>query len=114
MKIAPAVYVVVGETEEAARLKLEQIDALANQTDSLTLLSEVFNYDFSQHLVDEPLSDDILASMTGLRGFLDRVIELSGTTNPSVSDFSCYSHAGRLRRFCKPSGSRTSKAWPVS
>ena len=97
VKIAPAVYVVVGETEEAARLKLEQIDALANQTDSLTLLSEVFNYDFSQHLVDEPLSDDILASMTGLRGFLDRVIELSGTTNPSVSDFIQWSGRGTLR-----------------
>ena len=97
VKVAPAVYVVVGETEEAARLKLEQIDGLANQTDSLTLLSEVFNYDFSQHLVDEPLSDDILASMTGLRGFLDRVIELSGTTNPSVSDFIQWSGRGTLR-----------------
>ena len=97
VKVAPAVYVVVGETEEAARLKLKQIDGLANQTDSLTLLSEVFNYDFSQHLVDEPLSDDILASMTGLRGFLDRVIELSGTTNPSVSDFIQWSGRGTLR-----------------
>ena len=97
VKVAPAVYVVGGETEEAARLKLEQIDGLANQTDSLTLLSEVFNYDFSQHLVDEPLSDDILASMTGLRGFLDRVIELSGTTNPSVSDFIQWSGRGTLR-----------------
>ena len=97
VRIAPAVYVVVGETEEDARRKLEQIENLANQIDSLALLSEVFNYDFSQHQVNEPLSDEILASMTGLRGFLDRVIELSGTTNPSVSDFIQWSGRGTLR-----------------
>ena len=97
VRIAPAVYVVVGETEEDAQRKLEQIENLANQIDSLALLSEVFNYDFSQHQVNEPLSDEILASMTGLQGFLDRVIELSGTTNPSVSDFIQWSGRGTLR-----------------
>ena len=84
-------------TEEDARRKLEQIESLDNQIGSLALLSEVFNYDFSQHQVNEPLSDEILASMTGLRGFLDRVIELSGTTNPSVSDFIQWSGRGTLR-----------------
>jgi alkanesulfonate monooxygenase SsuD/methylene tetrahydromethanopterin reductase-like flavin-dependent oxidoreductase (luciferase family) len=49
--------------------------------------------------VDEPLSDEILASMTGLRGFLDRVIELSGTSNPSVNDFVKSSGRGTLREF---------------
>jgi alkanesulfonate monooxygenase SsuD/methylene tetrahydromethanopterin reductase-like flavin-dependent oxidoreductase (luciferase family) len=97
VRIAPAVYVVVAETPEKAQQKLEFIENLANQTDSLTLLSEVFNYDFSQHPVDEPLSDEILASMTGLRGFLDRVIELSGTPNPSVNDFIKCSGRGTLR-----------------
>jgi FMN-dependent oxidoreductase (nitrilotriacetate monooxygenase family) len=99
VRIAPAVYVVVGETAEEAKRKLEQIENLANLTDSLTLLSEGFNYDFSQHPVDEPLSDEILASMTGLRGFLDRVIELSGTSNPSVNDFVKSSGRGTLREF---------------
>ena len=47
LKVAPAVYVVVGETEEIAQEKLAFIDSLANQTDSLVLLSEVFNYDFA-------------------------------------------------------------------
>jgi alkanesulfonate monooxygenase SsuD/methylene tetrahydromethanopterin reductase-like flavin-dependent oxidoreductase (luciferase family) len=99
VRVAPAVYVVVGETAEEAEQKLQQIEELANLTDSLTLLSEVFNYDFSQHPVDEPLSDEILASMTGLRGFLDRVIELSGTSNPSVNDFITSSGRGSLREF---------------
>ena len=35
--------------------------------------------------------------MTGLRGFLDRVVELSGTPNPSVNDFIKYSGRGTLR-----------------
>ncbi|PKB72474.1 MAG: monooxygenase [SAR202 cluster bacterium Io17-Chloro-G6] len=97
VKVAPAVYVVVDETSEKAQQKLELIESLANQVDSLTLLSEVFNYDFSQHPVDEPLSDDTLASMTGLRGFLDRVVELSGNKNPSVNDFIKWSGRGTLR-----------------
>ena len=97
VKVAPAVYVVVDETPEKAQQKLKQIGSLANQVDSLTLLSEVFNYDFAQHPVDEPLSEEILASMTGLRGFLDRVIDLSGTKNPSVNDFIKWSGRGTLR-----------------
>ena len=96
LKVAPAVYVVVGETEEISQEKLAFIDSLANQTDSLVLLSEVFNYDFAHHPTDEPLSDETLESMTGLRGFLDRVVELSGTKNPSVDDFIRYSGRGTL------------------
>jgi len=110
VRVAPAVYVVVGETAEEAEQKLQQIEDLANLTDSLTLLSEVFNYDFSQHPVDEPLSDEILASMTGLRGFLDRVIELSGTSNPSVNDFITSSGRGTLREFPVFTGTPTQVA----
>ena len=94
--MAPAVYVVVGETEDIARQKLEFIESLATEMDSLALLSEVFNYDFAQHNMDEPLSDDTLAPMSGLRGFLARVIESSGTKNPTVNDFVKWSGRGTL------------------
>ena len=97
LKVAPAVYVIVGETEAAAKEKLDLIESLARPVDSLALLSEVFNYDFSQHPVDEPLTDATLASMTGLRGFLDRVIQQSGTANPTVNDFIEASGRGTLR-----------------
>jgi FMN-dependent oxidoreductase (nitrilotriacetate monooxygenase family) len=110
VRVAPAVYVVVGESEKEAQHKLEQIEGLANQADSLTLLSEVFNYDFSVHPVDEPLSDEILASMTGLRGFLERVIDLSGTPNPSVNDFIKWSGRGTLREFPVFAGTPTQVA----
>ena len=87
VRVAPAVYVVAGETEDEAAEKLAFIDGLARPVDSLALLSEVFNYDFAQHPPDQPLSDETMASMTGLRGFLDRVIQLSGNPNPSLNDF---------------------------
>ncbi len=97
VKVAPAVYLVVAETEDGANEKLEIIENLARPADSLALLSEVFNYDFSRHPVDEPLSAATLASMTGLRGFLDRVIQQSGTGNPTVNDFIKWSGRGTLR-----------------
>ena len=97
VKVAPAVYVVTGETEQEAAEKLAFIDGLARPVDSLALLSEVFNYDFSQRPPDEPLPDDVLASMTGLRGFLDRIIQLSGKANPTVNDFVRWSGRGTLR-----------------
>ncbi len=97
IKVAPAVYVVAGETEQQAAEKLKFIEGLARPVDSLALLSEVFNYDFSQHRPDEPLSSEEMASMTGLRGFLERVIQLSGNPNPSLNDFVLWSGRGTLR-----------------
>jgi len=97
IKVMPAVYVVVGETEVIVQEKLALIEGLAHPIDSLTLLSEVFNYDFGQHALDEPLSDNALGSITGLRGFLDRVVDLSGNKNPTVRDFLEHSGRGTLR-----------------
>jgi FMN-dependent oxidoreductase (nitrilotriacetate monooxygenase family) len=96
LKLAPAVYVIVGETEAIAQEKESLIEGLAHIADSLTLLSEVFNYDFSKHSLDEPLSGETLASMTGLRGFLQRVIKLSGSNNPTVREFLLYSGRGTI------------------
>ena len=64
--------------------------------DSVVLLSEVFNYDFSAHPLDEPLSDKVLDSISGLRGFLDRVTQRSAGSNPSVRDFIRFSGRGTL------------------
>ena len=97
VKVAPAVYVIVGESAGEAAEKLAFIDSLARPVDSLALLSEVFNYDFSWHPPGEPISDAAMASMTGLRGFLDRVVRLSGHANPTVDDFVRWSGRGTLR-----------------
>ena len=110
IKVAPAVYVVVGETETMAQDKLAYIESLARPIDALVLLSEVFNYDFAQHDLHEALSDDVLASITGLRGFLDRIVQLSGTTNPTVQDFLDYSGRGTLRELPRFVGTPTQVA----
>jgi FMN-dependent oxidoreductase (nitrilotriacetate monooxygenase family) len=97
LKVAPAVYIVVGETEQLAREKLAVIESLAQPLDTLVLLSEVFNYDFARHALDDPLSDEVLASMTGLRGFLERIMQQSGQRNPTVRDFVQASGRGTIR-----------------
>ena len=98
LKVAPAVYVVVGETESIAREKQALIAGLAHPVDALTLLSEVFNYDFSRHGLNEPLSDEVLDSFTGLRGFLDRVVDLSGNKNPYGSGIPAIQRQGHPKR----------------
>lgn len=97
IKIAPAVYVVVGETETIAQEKLAYIESLTRPIDALVLLSEILNYDFAQHALDDVLSDEDLASMTGIRSFVDRVVQLSGTPNPTVRDFLQYTGRGTLQ-----------------
>ena len=43
-----------------------------------------------------PLSDEVLDSFTCLRGFLDRVVDLSGKRNPTVREFLQHSGRGTL------------------
>ncbi len=61
VRVAPACYVCVGETEAAAQEKRAIIEATARDVDALVLLSEVLNYDFATKPIDEPFSDEELA-----------------------------------------------------
>jgi len=99
VKIAPAIYAVVGETHAIAEEKMAFIDELAKPIDSLTLLSEVLNFDFARKDIDEPFNADELARLSGLQMFRDRVIQLSGKANPTVRDFVRYSNRGTIREF---------------
>jgi alkanesulfonate monooxygenase SsuD/methylene tetrahydromethanopterin reductase-like flavin-dependent oxidoreductase (luciferase family) len=51
---APAVYPVVAETQAEAEDKFALVDRLAQQIDSLALLSEALNFDFASKPMDEP------------------------------------------------------------
>lgn len=92
VKIAPAVKVVVGETEAQAKDRFELIASLAKPIDSLALLCEVLNVDFSTRPYEEPFTDEELASVSW-HSLRDRVIQKSGKRNPSVRDF--VEHSGR-------------------
>ena len=99
VKIAPAVYCVVGETKTIAEEKAEYIQRLADPMDALVLLSEVLNFDFAAKALDEAFSDQELASISGLQATRDRVVRASGKTNPTVRDFVEFSGRATLREF---------------
>jgi alkanesulfonate monooxygenase SsuD/methylene tetrahydromethanopterin reductase-like flavin-dependent oxidoreductase (luciferase family) len=74
VKMLPMVYTVLGEShahaEEREQLFLhELVDPLA----SLTLLSELMNYDFSTMALDEPITDELVESVSGIRGLVQNL-----------------------------------------
>jgi FMN-dependent oxidoreductase (nitrilotriacetate monooxygenase family) len=97
VRIAPAVYVVAGETRTIAEDKLAILENLAKPIDTLALLSEVVNLDFAAKELDEPFSAEELASISGGQFIRDRVIQLSGKANPTARDFAKFSGRGTLR-----------------
>jgi FMN-dependent oxidoreductase (nitrilotriacetate monooxygenase family) len=102
VRVAPACYVCVGETEMAAQEKRVTIEETARDVDALVLLSEVLNYDFARKPIDEPFTDEELAEFS-FQGFRDRVIRHSGRKNPTVRDFINVSGRGTVREhpmFC--------------
>ena len=95
--IAPAIYVVAGETQTIAEDKRAMIDNLAKPIDTLALLSEVLNFDMASKGIDEAFTAEELASISGLQAIRDRVVNLSGKTNPTVRDFARFSGRGTTR-----------------
>ncbi|MDP9096703.1 MAG: NtaA/DmoA family FMN-dependent monooxygenase, partial [Pseudomonadota bacterium] len=71
VSIAPAIYVIAGETQAMAEDKRAYIEGLAKPVDGLNLLCEVLNVDFSQRPYDLPFTDEEMAAISGWRGFLD-------------------------------------------
>lgn len=105
VRILPAVYVIAGETESIAKEKAAFIDSLAHPMDTLVLLSEMANHDFSKYELDEPLSAKTLAGISGAQSLRDRVVRLSGKANPTPRDFMTFSGRGTLRELPRFVGS---------
>jgi len=97
MRICHLMTPIVAETQAEAEDKAERLGALPTEADSLMLLSEVLNFDFGSKPMDEPLTDDELASMSGLQTYRDRAIAGSGKTNPTVREFIKATKRGQLR-----------------
>jgi FMN-dependent oxidoreductase (nitrilotriacetate monooxygenase family) len=81
VKMLPMAYTVVGESrahaEEREQLFLnELVDPVA----SLTLLSELMNHDFSGMALDEPITDELIASVSGIRGLVQNLRQHIGDT----------------------------------
>ncbi len=86
IKIAPAVKVVIGESEAQAQDKLALTASTARPIDALALLCEVLNVDFSTRPYELPFTDAELAAVSW-HSLRDRVIQVTGKRNPSVRDF---------------------------
>lgn len=74
-RILPAVQVIVSETTEDAQSKRAYFHTLGSLEEELVLLAEMANFDFSQLPLDEPLPDNLLESVQGGRGLLQRYID---------------------------------------
>ncbi len=96
-RVVPLIHPVVAETQSEAEDKMARIERLAKPIDSLTLLSEVMNFDFGSKAPDEPFSDEEIASLSGLHALRDRVMTLSGKSHPTVNDFIEFSRRGTIR-----------------
>jgi alkanesulfonate monooxygenase SsuD/methylene tetrahydromethanopterin reductase-like flavin-dependent oxidoreductase (luciferase family) len=71
VRICPMAYAVVGESEAHAKdREALLLNDLVHPMASLTLLSELMNYDFAQHDLDDPVTDELVASVSGIRGLV--------------------------------------------
>ncbi|MFB9384528.1 LLM class flavin-dependent oxidoreductase [Pseudonocardia petroleophila] len=74
VRVLPMAYPVVGESEAHAKEKEHMLlERLVHPMASLTLLSEVTNHDFAGHGLDEEITDELIESVTGVRGLVQGV-----------------------------------------
>ncbi len=87
VKVCPMAYAVVGESEAHAKER-EQVflNDLVHPMSSLTLLSELMNYDFAQHGLDDPITDELIASVSGIRGLVQNLRTHIGGDSVTVRD----------------------------
>jgi FMN-dependent oxidoreductase (nitrilotriacetate monooxygenase family) len=71
VRMLPMAYTVVGESRAQAEER-EQVflNDLVDPVASLTLLSELMNYDFSSLPLDSPITDELIESVSGIRGLV--------------------------------------------
>ena len=87
VKMLPMAYTVVGESpahaEEREQLFLHE---LVDPTASLTLLSELMNYDFSGLDLDSPITDELIDSVSGIRGLVQNLRRHIGGETVTLGD----------------------------
>jgi alkanesulfonate monooxygenase SsuD/methylene tetrahydromethanopterin reductase-like flavin-dependent oxidoreductase (luciferase family) len=87
VKMLPMAYAVVGETraqaEDREQLLLHDlVDPMA----SLTLLSELMNYDFAGMALDDPITDELIESVNGIRGLVQNIKKHIGGDTVTLAD----------------------------
>ena len=87
VKMLPMAYTVVGESTAQAQEREQMflhdfVDPMA----SLTLLSELMNYDFSGLELDAPITDELIESVSGIRGLVQNLRTHIGGDTVTLAD----------------------------
>jgi alkanesulfonate monooxygenase SsuD/methylene tetrahydromethanopterin reductase-like flavin-dependent oxidoreductase (luciferase family) len=87
IKMCPMAYTVVGESKDHAEER-EQLflNDLVDPMASLTLLSELMNYDFSGLSLDAPITDELIESVSGIRGLVQNIKAHIGGDTVTLGD----------------------------
>ncbi len=87
VKMLPMAYTVLGESSAQAQER-EQLflNDLVHPMASLTLLSELMNYDFSDMELDDPITDELIESVSGIRGLVQNIRQHIGGDTVTLGD----------------------------
>ena len=87
VKMLPMAYTVVGESKAHAEER-EQLflNDLVDPMASLTLLSELMNYDFSGLSLDSTITDELIESVSGIRGLVQNIKTHIGGDTMTLAD----------------------------
>jgi hypothetical protein len=78
---AAMAYAVVGETEDHSKQREQVVlNDLVHPMASLTLLSELMNYDFAKRDLDDPITGELIESLSGIRGLVQNLRAHVGDT----------------------------------
>jgi len=87
VKMLPMAYTVVGETHAHAEEREQQfLNEFVHPMASLTLLSELMNYDFSGLELDSPITDELIESVSGIRGLVQNIRQHIGGDTVTLGD----------------------------
>jgi FMN-dependent oxidoreductase (nitrilotriacetate monooxygenase family) len=87
VKMLPMAYTVVGETRAHAEAREQQfLHEYVHPMASLTLLSELMNYDFSGLALDAPITDELIDSVSGIRGLVQNIRQHIGGDTVTLAD----------------------------
>jgi FMN-dependent oxidoreductase (nitrilotriacetate monooxygenase family) len=87
VKMLPMAYTVVGETRGHAEEREQQfLHDFVHPMASLTLLSELMNYDFSGLELDAPITDELIESVSGIRGLVQNIKTHIGKDTVTLAD----------------------------
>jgi FMN-dependent oxidoreductase (nitrilotriacetate monooxygenase family) len=87
VKMLPMAYAVVGETRAQAEDREQLLlDDLVDPMASLTLLSELMNHDFAGMALDDPITDELIESVNGIRGLVQNIRQHIGGDTITLAD----------------------------